>query len=252
MRFCKYILLLAMVFYLASCKRGAQTIVEDIESTNEIEQEYPSGVCVWKNGRWSSEWMQKYVEYVRGNDNFYTDERIMDIWPQWSLGYIDDDTIPEMLLLCPCEANGCKVLTIYDGKVFEWNSWRCGVSYIPKSGLINNEDGGMGHYYDRIIKLKDGVFNLTYMKNCVESIDLIDSNYVYYNGEKYSISHAPEKYNRYANDSIKQSLYSSFGQVIDFNTIDNYLPTSYFEEDWTPSLPDGISKEDCTLTLMVK
>ena len=46
MRFVKYILLLAMVFYLASCKRGAQTIVEDIESTNEIEQEYPSGVCV--------------------------------------------------------------------------------------------------------------------------------------------------------------------------------------------------------------
>ena len=241
-----------MVFYLASCKRGAQTIVEDIESTNEIEQEYPSGVCVWKNGRWSSEWMQKYVEYVRGNESFYTDERIMDIWPKWSLGYIDNDTIPEMLLLCPCEANGCKVLTIYDGKVSEWNSWRCGVSYIPKSGLINNEDGGMGHYYDRIIKLENGEFNLVYKKNCVESADCLDSNYVYYNGEKYSISCSPEKYERYVNDSVKQSLYFSFGQVIDFNTIDNHLPTSFFKEDWTLRLPDGISEDDYTLTLMVK
>ena len=174
--------------------------MEDIESTNEIEQEYPSGVCAWKNGRWSSEWMQKYVEYVRGNDNFYTYERIMDIW---SLGYIDDDTIPEMLLLCPCEANGCKVLTIYGGKVFEWNSWRCGVSYIPKSGLINNEDGNMGHYYDRIIKLKDGEYNLVYMKNIVESIDLIDSNYVFYNGKNIQCIILP------ANTSIMQATLSN-------------------------------------------
>ena len=252
MRFVKYILLLAMVFYLASCKRGAQTIVEDIESTNEIEQEYPSGVCVWKNGQWASEWMRKYAEYVRGNDGFYTDERIMDIWPNWSLGYIDNDSIPEMLLLCPCEANGCKVLTFHEGKVSEWNSWRCGVSYIPKSGLINNEDGSLDHYYDRIIKLENDEFNLVYMKNNVESADSIDSNYVYYKGEKYSISCSPEKYERYVNDSVKQSLYFSFGQVIDFNTIDNYLPTSCFEENWTPSLPDGISEEDYTLMFIVK
>jgi len=252
MRLCKHILLLAMVFYLASCNRGVNTIVEDIESTNKAEQGFPSGICVWKNGQWASEWMRKYVEYVRGNDSFYTEERIMDIWPNWSLGYIDDDAIPEMLLLCPCEANGCKVLTIYGGKVSEWNSWRCGVSYIPKSGLINNEDGSYGHYYDRIIKLKDGEYNLVYMKNIVESIDLIDSNYVFYNGKKYSMYHSSDKYKHYASDSVKQSLYSSLGQVIDFNTIENYFPTSYFEKDWTPSLPDGISKEDYTLTLMVK
>lgn len=227
-------------------------IIVGCGNTNKVEQDYLPEVCVWKNGQWASEWMQKYVEYARGNDSFYADERIMDIWPNWSLGYVDDDTIPEMLLLCPCEANGCKVLTINDGKVSEWNSWRCGVSYIPKSGLINNEDGNMGHYYDRIIKLKDGEYNLVYMKNKVESIDLIDSNYVYYKGKKYSISHFPQEYNRYADDSVKQALYSSIGQSIDFNALDNSYPTAFFENGWTPTVPDNITEKDYTITLIVK
>lgn len=221
-------------------------------NTNKVEQDYPSEVCVWKNGQWATDWMQKYVEYVRGNDYFYTDERIFYIWQKWGLAYIDDDTIPEMLLLYGCEATGCKVLTIHNGEVSEWNSWRCGVSYIPKSGLINNEDGSMGHYYDRIIKLEDGEFNLVYMKNDVESIDYLDSDYVFYNGENYSYSDSPQEYSRYADDSVKQALYSSFGQSIDFKAIDSLYPTAFFEKDWKPTPPDGVKEEEYTITLIVK
>lgn len=141
-------------------------IVVGCGNTNIVEQDYPSEVCVWKNGQWATDWMQKYVEYARGKDAFYTDERIMDRWQYWGLAYINDDMIPEMLLY-GCEAAGCKVLTIHDGKVSEWNSWRCGVSYIPKSGLIDNDDGSMGHYYDRIIKLKDGEYALVDRKSVV-------------------------------------------------------------------------------------
>lgn len=221
-------------------------------NTNKVEQDYPSEVCVWKNGQWATDWMQKYVEYVRGNDYFYTDERIFYIWQKWGLAYIDDDTIPEMLLLYGCEATGNKVLTIHGGTVSEWNSWRCGVSYIPKSGLINNEDGSMGHYYDRIIKLEDGEFNLVYMKNDVESIDYLDSNYVYYNGNKYSLTNSLQQYEHYASDSVKQALYTSIGQCIDFNAIDSLYPTSIFEKDWKPTLPDGVKEDDYTITLSVK
>lgn len=220
-------------------------------NTNKVEQDYPSEICVWKNGHWANEWMQKYVEYVRGYDNFYTNERIMDIWQYWGLAYIDDDTIPEMLLY-GCEATGCKVLSIHKGEMSEWNSWRCGVSYIPKSGLINNEDGSMGHYYDRIFKLENGEFNLVYMKNDVESIDYIDSNYVYYNGEKYYYSTSPDEYNRYANDSLKQNIYTFIGQSIDFNAIDSLYPTAFFENGWAPTLPDNITEKEYTITLIVK
>jgi len=216
------------------------------------ERLYPSEVCVWRNGNWTTDWMQKYVEYVRSYDDFYTDERIIDIWHYWGLAYIDNDTIPEMLLLYGCEATGNKVLTIHDGKVTEWNSWRCGVSYIPKSGLINNEDGSMGHYYDRIIKLENGEFDLVYMKNEFESFEYLDSIFVYYDGEKYSYANSPQKYNRYSDDSVKQSLYISIGQSIDFNAIDSLYPTAFFEKDWKPTLPDGVSSNDYKIILTVK
>ena len=216
---------------------------------NKVEQSCSSEVCVWKNGQWATEWMQKYVEYARGKDIFYTDERIMDGWQHWGLAYIDDDTTPEMLLY-GCEANGCKVLTIHDGKVSEWNSWRCGVSYIPKSGLINNQDGSMGHYYDRIIKLEDGEYTLVYMTNYVEDIE--DSNYVYYQGNKYSVSNSPEKYSLYTNDTVKQTLYTSLGQSVDINAIDSLYPSAFFEEGWSPVLPDDVSPKDHEITLIVK
>ena len=222
-------------------------------NTDKVEQDCPSEVCVWKNGQWATDWMQKYVEYVRGNDHFYSDERIFYIWQKWGLAYIDDDTIPEMLLLYGCEATGNKVLTINNGEVSEWNSWRCGVSYIPKSGLINNEDGSMGHYYDRIIKLENGNFELLYMTNSNECIGcLLDSNYVYYKGKKYYYSDSPQEYERYVDDSVKQALYTSVGQSIDFNSIDSLYPTAFFEKDWTPTLPDNITEEQYTLTLIVK
>lgn len=226
-------------------------IVAGCGYTNKVEQFCSSEVCVWKNGQWATEWMQKYVEYARGIDTFYTNERIMDIWQLWGLAYIDDDTIPEMLLY-GCEAFGCKVLTVYDGKVSEWNSWRCGVSYIPKSGLINNEDGSMGHYYDRIIKLENGEYTLVYMTNYYEDVDFSDSNYVYYQGNKYSVSNSPGKYSRYANDSVKQALYTSFGQSVDINAIDSLYPSAFFEEGWSPVLPENVLPKDYEMKLNVK
>lgn len=237
----KYLSLIAFIFlFLVGC--GNQS---------RVAPDQHSEVCVWKNGQWATEWMQKYVEYARGIDSFYTDERIMDTWQHWGLAYIDNDTIPEMLLYGN-EATGCKVLTIYDGKVSEWNSWRCGVSYIPKSGLINNQDGSMGHYYDRIIKLEKGEFALVYMKNYVEDIDFRDSNYVYYQGNKYSVTNSSEKYNLYADDSVKQALYTSFVQSVDFNAIDSLYPTAFFEKGWAPAIPDNVAEEEYTLTLIVK
>ena len=225
-------------------------IVSGCGNKNKVEYSCSSEVSVWKNSQWTTDWMQKYVEYARGRDAFYTDERIMDAWQRWGLAYIDNDTIPEMILY-GCEATGCKVLTIYDGKVSEWNSWRCGVSYIPKSGLINNEDGSMGHYYDRIVKLENGEYTLVYMTNYYEDVDYVDSNYVYYQGNKYSISDSPKEYERYTNDSVKHALYTSFGQSVDIN-FDCLYPTAFFEKDWTPTLPDNVAEEDYEMKLDVK
>jgi hypothetical protein len=81
---------------------------------------------------------------------------------------------------------------------------------------------------------------------------LLDSFYVFYNGKKYYYSDSPQEYERYVDESVKQALYTSIGQSIDFNAIDSLYPTAFFEKDWTPNLPDGVSMDEYTLKLFVK
>ena len=226
-------------------------------NTNRVDQEQPSEVCVWKNGQWTTDWMQKYVEYVRNNDIFFTDQRIIDIWNTWGLAYIDDDNTPEMILLCPGEAYGNKVLTIRKDKVIEWTSWRCNASYIPKSGLIENNDGSMGEYWDKVIRLEDGkfteIFNHTdkiYMyHDKIDDTTGADEYYCHFKGDstlRVGFEDNCGEYHR-----IKDETYYSKGNAIKFGSIDG-LSTSFFEKDWTPTLPDNVSEEDYEMKLTVK
>lgn len=228
-------------------------IIVGCGNTNKVKQYHSSEVCVWKNGQWTTEWMQKYAEYVRNNDRFHTDQRIIDIWISWGLAYIDNDTIPEMVLLCPCEGYGNKVLSIYKGEVKEWNSWRCQATYISRSGLINNHDGHMGEYWDRVFLLKDGIFEeifdhtdkLYRSHDKIDDTTVVDEYYCYFRGDttlRIGSDCDCEEYH-----DIKNDIYTSLGEIINFGSID-HLSTSIFETSWSP---DSVSK-DAQLTLKVK
>ena len=179
----------------------------------------------------SSDWMQKYTEYVRGyeHDSYYKDKRIMDIWPEWGLAYIDDDTIPEMILFCPCEATGNKVLTIHNGKVSEWNSFRCGSSYIPRSGLIENHDCIMGDCCDVVLRLENGVFTeiFNHTDDFIRGLDDERVEYFcHFEGDStFRIGNSLEcgRYRR-----LKDKIYTSVGKSIKFETIENRLSTDLF------------------------
>jgi hypothetical protein len=220
----------------------------------EVEQNNPSELCVWKNGQWTTEWMQKYAEYVRNNDRFFTTERIIDIWNTWGLAYIDNDTTPEMVLFCPGEAYGNKVLTIHNGEVVEWNSWRCMATYISHSGLIENHDGHMGEYWDKVFELKDGVFKEIYnhtdklymAHDKINDTTGADEYYCYFRGDSTLRIGFEEECEEY--HTLKNNIYTSVGDAIDFSSID-HQPTSIFETGWSP---DSVSKEEYTLTLKVK
>ena len=223
-------------------------------NTSQQNGTEPSEVCVWKNGQWATDWMQKYVEYVRGNDRFFANSRIIDIWNTWGLAYIDDDATPEMVLFCPGEAYGNKVLTIHDGKVIEWNSWRCNASYIPKSGLIENKDGSMGEYWDKVFLLKDGAFTeiFNHTDKLFRSHDKIDDTtgadeyYCYFGSDstlRIGFEMECKEYH-----SQKDSLFSSVGEIIELCSID-HLSASLFEVGWTPG---SVSTGEYTINLIVK
>lgn len=221
---------------------------------NKAEQNEPSEVCVWENGQWATDWMQKYVEYVRGKDRFFTDNRIIDIWNTWALAYIDDDKIPEMVLLCPGEAYGKKVLTIHNGTVVEWNSWRCNAAYIPKSGLIENNDGSMGEYWDKVFVLKDGAFTEIY-----NHTDMLLHGHDEVNTNEFSCSlngdttlRVGDEMDCHQYDQQKNDIYSSKGESVNFDASMSNLPASYFEKGWQPTLPDGVTMKDYKITLSVR
>ena len=225
------------VFTLASCNLKPDT-------TDDVS---PKEVCIWSNGEWTTDWMQLYADYACGNDIFFTESRRMDLWQNWTLAYVDDDTIPEMIFLCYGEVSGNKVMTIHNGKVSEWNSWRCAAAYIPKSGLIENDNGSMGTYWYRVFRLKEGIFTELYTRYDMEGWDYRDSCYVYYQGTRYNWTVSPDEYNRYSDESIPQTLYKSVGESIEFDAIEPRLSTDLFDPDVQPTLPDGENK--ITLTV---
>jgi hypothetical protein len=136
-------ILLVMLF--TGCNQHHEK--QPIESTESKETSIDSIL--------STEWMQKYRQYVL--DHQYADNHNL-----WGLTLVDDDTIPEMILGCWSLPWGLRVLSLHQGEVSEWRSDRCLVYYIPRRGLINNCDGNMGTYFDAVVKLQDGTFNVIF------------------------------------------------------------------------------------------
>lgn len=74
----------------------------------------------------------------------------------YSLIYVDDDDIPELVIDNGYEAAGCIVLTFHEGVLDEWQSSRLNFTYIEKGNLLCNSDGHMGYYYDYVYTIRNG------------------------------------------------------------------------------------------------
>lgn len=140
------ILLVSLALFMVSC--NSKTVGSPDEDT--------IGYVATDNvdSIFTTPWMEAYFDYLK------TDSLPCDLvsYRRWGLAYVDDDEVPEMVFMGNCEACGKVMLTQYNGRVGQWNSWRNGVDFAPRRGLIRNNDGSMGHYYDRYIRLERGAF----------------------------------------------------------------------------------------------
>lgn len=122
---------------------------------NSSKEEVGSGEDVVKKKEDSEEdnskkenYREAYLSYL---DEFeYADECT------YSLIYVDDDNIPELVIDNGYEAAGCIILTFHDGVLDEWQSSRLNFTYIERGNLICNSDGHMGYYYDWVYTIQDG------------------------------------------------------------------------------------------------
>ena len=82
-------------------------------------------------------------------------EDIKDDYREFALIYIDSDNIPELYVSGKDEATGDKILAVKNTALLTQYLLRIGGSYyIPKSGLILNQNGHMGAYHTDIYRLE--------------------------------------------------------------------------------------------------
>ncbi|RKM55565.1 hypothetical protein D6853_08385 [Butyrivibrio sp. X503] len=101
-------------------------------------------------GKGYSSWQEGYIAYLDETKNYKFDDY------SYALIYVDEDDVPELVCYSGIEAGGSQILTYYDGQVNVLQTARLSFSYIEKSGLLCNDGGHMGFYYDHVYRLQNG------------------------------------------------------------------------------------------------
>jgi len=112
---------------------------------------------------YTTDWMRKYAQYIeshfegRGDMWFEkTEDNSIDC-KYWTLAYIDNDTIPEMLLYGGCNASASVILTQHNGEVYP--SPRGAFSYIKGGGgLLHSQFRYADETWGGVYEMKDGQF----------------------------------------------------------------------------------------------
>ena len=102
------------------------------------------------------DYMSIYIQYVKSDETLSA----MDAYPRYTLVYIDDDTIPEMILQGESNAEGFCVLALHNGVVSKLYTSSTNLYFIEKSGLLNNRHCYFGNCGEEVYQLKNGEFVL--------------------------------------------------------------------------------------------
>lgn len=110
-----------------------------------------AGKPAWAGDSRLEEWKRVYLAYLMNEEKDYN---YIDLCT-FSLIYVDDDDIPELLIDTRSGAGGCYFLTFHG---HELDVLRSGLSvtYIDRGGLVCDSDGRMGYYYDNVYAIRDG------------------------------------------------------------------------------------------------
>lgn len=102
----------------------------------------------------AGDWKSAYIKYLDSLKNTMDEEEQEGC--TYSLIYVNEDEIPELVIDTGNEAGGCQILTYQDGKVDVLQTRRLNFGYFEKKNLLCNSDGNMGCYYDDVYTINDG------------------------------------------------------------------------------------------------
>ena len=93
-----------------------EDISETIESNTEAQDTDENEVAEESEGEYPTEWGQAYLDYINNMEIGADDsnrEEILNTW-DYTLIYLDDDDIPELMIDTNMEAGGELIATYYD------------------------------------------------------------------------------------------------------------------------------------------
>ena len=119
----------------------------------------------------SSSWKEAYYHYLTLNSILH----YLDDYAEFWLAYIDNDSIPELIINTTIVAGGCHVLTYHNGKVDAILIGSTGTpSYIERGNLLLDSAGHQGCYYDTVYTIINGKWKQIYH---AENYELPSSNF---------------------------------------------------------------------------
>lgn len=92
------------------------------------------------------EWQAAYKDWV----GKWSDDTRFELFD------MNGDDVPEIVRVGSCMADGATVATCTPDGIREEEIYRIGMWYIPGGNVLDNNDGNMGVFYDRVFKIKDG------------------------------------------------------------------------------------------------
>jgi hypothetical protein len=180
------IITLCTLAFISCTNKGHQNVTE---SQEELHEWYYNVLLNGENDTtttipdyaYSTDWMQRYVQYieqhfvfggVKGGLLFGEIDGVPFDCENWTMAYVDNDTIPELLLYGGCWASGSIILTQHGGKVFASPKGR--FSYIKGAdGLLHSRWMHSDDVWGEIYEMKNGEFTeiASYNLNTDLSVD---------------------------------------------------------------------------------
>lgn len=107
----------------------------------------------------NNSWKIAYRQYLSENSILHNLDNYAVFW----LAYIDNDSIPELIIDTTIVAGGCHVLTYHNGIVDSLLIGSTGIpSYIEKKNLLLDSAGHQGNYYDTVYTIANGKWKQVY------------------------------------------------------------------------------------------
>lgn len=162
--------------------------VEDSEETYQFQIEFNEAgdkiskiTYIAPMASMSEEENQEYMvehEVIPAYEKYISENPINTSQESYSFIFMNDDTIPELVIQGDCEAIGNMICTYIDNKVVSMYTSRLMFSFLEKQNLLNNTGGNMGSYYDKIFSIKDGAFECVYSGEWMESYDYSEGHVI--------------------------------------------------------------------------